>query len=105
MYGDALWGAYIERDVSRYQRETVSIEEYKANPNRWPEVNVLKQGTRLRCVKLVRHFTSQNSEYAVWAEVLDGGLKGEVLALFGAYGDPGVRGSLRLNTKFLEKVQ
>lgn len=53
--------------------ETVSIEQYKADPDRysrWPWLRVLSKGTRMRCVKLERFYTFETSEYRVYAEVL-----------------------------------
>ncbi|HKS37082.1 MAG TPA: hypothetical protein VJW76_07830 [Verrucomicrobiae bacterium] len=78
---------------------------YKANPSRWPEPSIVKQGTRLRCVKLERFFNLEFSEYRIYAEILDGDSKGKVVALFGVNGDPDMKGSLRLNTGFFESEQ
>ena len=50
--GDALSGGYVNKSLGKYQDEIVRIEDYKANPSRWPELSILKQDTRLRCVEL-----------------------------------------------------
>ncbi len=86
---------------------TVSVEKYKANPNNfWPELHLLPKGTRVRCVKLERFFTFEFSAYRVYAEILDGEFKGQVVGL-GSFisGLPDTKGSLVLNTEFLEPVQ
>ena len=86
---------------------TVSVERYKANPNGfWPELHLLAKGTRVRCVKLERFFTFEFSAYRVYAEILDGEFKGQVVGL-GSFisGLPDTKGSLILNTSYLEPVQ
>jgi len=103
--GEALSGSYVHKSLGKYQDQIIKIEEYKANPSRWPELSIVKQGTRLRCVKLERFFSFEFSDYRVYAEILDGEFRGKVVALFGVYGYPEKKGSLRINTQFLEPVR
>ena len=105
MNDGALCGGYVHKSLAKNQDEIIKIEMYKANPNRWPELGIVKQGTRLRCVKLERFFNLEFSAYRIYAEILDGEFKGKLVALFGVNGDPGKKGSLRLNTGFFEHVQ
>ena len=86
---------------------TVSVEKYKANPNKfWPELHLLAKGTRVRCVRLERFFSFEFSAYRVYAEILEGEFKGRVVGL-GSFvsGLPDTKGSLVLNTNFFEPVK
>ncbi len=101
----ALCGGYVHKSLGKHQDETIKIEMYKSNPSRWPELSIVKQGTRLRCVKLERFFALEFSDYRIYAEILDGEFEGKVVALFGVNGDTGKKGSLRLNPGFFEHVR
>ena len=101
----ALCGGYVHKSLGKYQDQIIKIEMYKADPGRWPELNIVKQGTRLQCVKLERFFSLEFSEYRIYAEILDGEFKGKVVALFGVNGDTGEKGSLRLNPGVFEHVR
>jgi len=105
MNDGALCGGYVHKSLGKNQDQIIKIEMYKANPSHWPELSIVNQGTRLRCVKLERFFSFEFSAYRIYAEILDGEFKGKVVALFGVNGDPGKKGSLRLNTAFFEHVQ
>jgi len=86
---------------------TISVETYKTNPNKfWPELHLLAKGTRLRCVKLERFFSFEFSAYRVYAEILEGEFKDQVVNL-GSFvsGLPDTKGSLVLNTDVFEPVQ
>ena len=55
----------------------------------------VRKGTRLRCVKLERWFSSDTVVYRVSAEILTGDLKGKTVFLV-PWGDPRKKGSLEL---------
>ncbi len=80
-------------------RERVSVESYKANPGRWPEIRLVKEGARLKCVRLVRYLSVSSSRYRVTAEVLDGpaaGLQVEVMGIFGGNPYRNGKGTLQI---------
>jgi hypothetical protein len=104
MNDDVLCGGYVHKSLGKHQDQIIKIEMYKANPSLWPELKIVKQDTRLRCVKLERFFSLEFSAYRIYAEIFDGEFKGKVVALFGVNGDPGKKGSLLLNTGFFEHV-
>jgi len=67
---------------------------------------LLLKGTRLRCVKLERFFSLEDSRYQVYTEILDGEFKGNVVTLLGfVYGNPEIKGSLGYYTNYFEPVK
>ncbi len=82
----------------------ITVEMFKANPHAyWSELHLLTKGTRLRCVKLERFYSTQSRGTYVTAEILDGDCKGKPVIL--GFGRPDMKGSFRLDTRFVEPVQ
>lgn len=86
--------------------QNVTVEMFKANPGKyWTDLHLISKGTRLRCVKLERYSTSENSTYIVSGEILDGEFKGTIVEIPCASGNPHKKGSLRLTTYMVESVE
>jgi hypothetical protein len=76
---------------------SITVEMFKANPGKyWDDLHLLSKGTRLRCVKLGRYFSSVGSSYELDAEILDGEFKGKVVCVSPVWGEPEKKGSLKL---------
>jgi len=76
---------------------SITVEMFKANPGKyWDDLHLISKGTRLRCVKLERYFSSVGSDYVVSAEILDGDFKGKVVCINPVWGDVNKKGSLKL---------
>jgi hypothetical protein len=89
-------------------QEFVTLETYKSNPSRWPQVQLVERGTRMRCIELTRHLAITSSGYLVLAEILDGNSKGQRVGVSNLLnGDPSKqgKGSLRLVPGFLELAE
>ena len=77
--------------------QNVTVEMFKANPGKyWNDLHLLPKGTRFRCVKLERYFSSLGKSYALRAEIIDGEFKGKVACINPIWGDPDKKGSLEL---------
>jgi hypothetical protein len=98
-------GAYNDSTMSDPSRRTVTPEMFKSNPGKyWSGLYLIPKGTRFRCVRLERYWTSEYSTYKVWAEILDGECKGKVVSTFCATGDVSKKGSLRMTKDMLHPV-
>ena len=76
----------------------VTPEMFKANPSKyWASLHLIPKGTRFRCVKLERLLGADQSEYALYAEIMDGEFKGMTVHVPFAAGHPDKKGSLHLS--------
>jgi hypothetical protein len=108
IYNGGLENRVVQKDLGNYRVENIKIEEYKANPSRWPEIGLVKQGTILRCTRLERYFFSESAFMRLDAEIIDGDFKGRVVPIgsFTQGGDVYHNSTpLRLNPKYLEVVK
>jgi hypothetical protein len=80
--------------------DKVSVDRHKADPQKYPEIRLLRKGTRIRCCKLQRIVSSEHSQYRVQGEILDGDQKGK-LTNVAVIGDVRTKGTLRLNANYL----
>jgi hypothetical protein len=83
--------------------ERVGVDEFKANRDHYSDsgISLISKGTRLRCVKLEKVFSSEYSHYIVLVEILDGARQGTITSI-PVTGDPRTKGTLRLNCNFLD---
>jgi hypothetical protein len=87
-------------------RNGITVEQYKSDPDRYSSLGVrlVPTGTRLKLVKLERYFGPEASLYMLYAEILDGPLKGTLTSVH-TLGDPWTKGTLRLNTILLDPAE
>jgi len=70
---------------------------FKDNPGKyWDDLHLLTKGTRFRCVKLERYFSSVLDYYRLSCEILDGEYKGKIVYIEPLLGDPTRKASLEL---------
>ena len=93
---DPAWWGQLAKDEVLQTRQDVRL--YSGE--------LLSRGTRLQCVKLVRFYTTEDSGYTVWAEILDGEFKGRIVAISGyVFGSPDYKGRLRYVTDYFEPIK
>ena len=97
--------AYIAH--SDYHDETVTIDQYKADPEKWPSLKIISSGITLQCLHLERYYRFESSRYKLDAKVLDGELSGRIVDIgwWLTFGSPNEKGSLRLDPKYLKPVK
>jgi uncharacterized protein YbdZ (MbtH family) len=108
MYREILEPGWMSLTAARYEQEIVTVENYESKRSRWPELELIPAGTRLRCVELYRYFSLEFSEYKVYADILDGKRKGTRVELGRMVtGDPADKGkgTLQVMPEFLEIVE
>jgi len=80
----------------------VSVEKYMSDPSRWPDIQLLPEGTLFRCKELKTDVIVGSTRYILFAEVLNGELKGETVDIGKFFkGSPRVRGALQLYKSYL----
>ncbi len=89
-----------------FRMERISVQEFKTDPSRWPQFAIVAGGTRMRCVRLKRYFSTGYGEYEVMAEILDGDHRRKVVDIesltFGSPYQEGGKGSLKINPEYLD---
>jgi len=103
-------GISIRADVYSGSRlinpvRTISVETFKADPAKWPMAQLVPAGTRLRCARLERVIAYATIGYRLYAEILDGDLRGKVVYVPSGMGNPRKKGSFRLTTFFVEPCE
>lgn len=91
---------------SDYHDESVTVEQYKANPAKWPSLRLVEIGTKLQCLNLKRYYNINYKRYKLEAKIVNGNLVGRIVDIgwWLTFGDPDQKGSLRLDPKYLEPV-
>ena len=91
--------------IVRNRSRTISVETFKADPTKWPTIQLVPAGTRLRCARLERVIAYATIGYNLYAEILDGDQRGRVVYVPSGMGDPRKKGSFRLTTFFVEPCE
>ncbi len=103
--GRLTLGAYKETGTyssGAIFKRSITVEMFKANPGKyWEDLHLLPKGTRFRCKKLERFFSSNTRDYIITAEILDGEFNGKTASIEPYGGNPDKKGSMKLGPNCL----